>query len=323
MRQIGLGPACNNACVFCAQGELRTSKGSDEALVLAQLETIARGDVVAFLGGEPTIHEGLPSWLRLAHERGASRVILQTNGRRLAYPSYVKALHEACPVLSLDASLHGSTEAMHDYHTGVSGSFKQSALGLRNARAEGVPAYVTTVVTRSNFRHLVEILRVIAALGVRGQQISVAQPLGRALREVDRVAPAMELVKPQVIRAVAEARRLRIALRVGEQLSDPDLRDRFAGLGEVEPAALPPAPPSAVTAASNGKVALRLLTKAAPGVGERRVPDRRTGENLREIFPDLFATRPADKASFSPLCAEDIQRLAAEEARRRASEGDS
>lgn len=238
MRLITVGLACNNACVFCAQGE-RRGEVVDASAVEAQIAAVIEGEIVAFLGGEPTLHDALPAWIRAASERSASRVIVQTNGRRLAYRAYAHALREASPRLALDVSLAGSTAAMHDYHTGVPGSFAQTVSGLRNARAERIPLGVTTVVTRSSFRHLVEITRVAHAAGATAIHFAPAEPLGRALRDRARVVPAAEMVAPYLKAAVAEAQRLRLAVMVGDRAGSKAAADLFAGLGEVDTRAAP------------------------------------------------------------------------------------
>jgi MoaA/NifB/PqqE/SkfB family radical SAM enzyme len=234
VRAISVGFACNNACVFCAQGELRAAKkaaGDDE--VAAAIEAIAEGEVVAFVGGEPTIFESLPAWIRAADDRGARRVIVQTNGRRLAYRAYARALREASAKLALDVSLHGSTAAMHEWHTSVEQSFAQTVQGIRNARAEGIAVGVTTVVTRSNYRHLGEIVRVARAAGAGAIHLAVAQPFGRAARGAPPVVPVPELVAPYRERAIAEAARLGMRILAADRV-EAEVVDLFAGLGEVE-----------------------------------------------------------------------------------------
>jgi MoaA/NifB/PqqE/SkfB family radical SAM enzyme len=233
MRAITLGFACNNACVFCAQGERRASAAPLD--VAARIAEIVPGETVAFQGGEPTLRDELLAWIRAASERGAARVLVQTNGRRLAYPSYARALREASPVLALDVSLHGSTAPMHEYHTGVPNSFAHTVQGLRNARAARIPFGITAVITRSNFRHLAEIVRVAHAAGARGLHFAPAQPFGRAARDRDRVLPATEMVAPHLSRAIAEAQRLGLAVAVGDRALAPEAAAMFAGIGEVEP----------------------------------------------------------------------------------------
>jgi MoaA/NifB/PqqE/SkfB family radical SAM enzyme len=236
MRAITVGFACNNACVFCAQGERRAA-GGPPVDVAALVQAVEPGETVAFLGGEPTLAEDLPAWIRAATARGAARVVVQTNGRRLAYRAYARALAESSPRLALDVSLHGSTAAMHEYHTGVQGSFAQTVQGLRHARGERLAFGVTTVVTRSSFRHLAEIVRVAHAAGALAVHFAPVEPFGRAALAEARLAPAQEMVLPYLSRAVAEAQRVGVGVQIGDRvISDPTgaAAGLFAGLGEVE-----------------------------------------------------------------------------------------
>jgi len=245
MRTITLGFACNNACVFCAQGEARHERpAAIGAEVARALDEITPGETVALLGGEPTIFADLPSWIRAADARGAAHIVVQTNGRRLAYRAYARSLREASTKLSLDVSLHGSTPAMHDWHTATPGSFAQTLQGLRNAHAEGVPAGITTVVTRSNFRHLAEIVRIAHAASAAAIHFARVAPFGSAARAGTRLVPAPEMLGPYLQRAESEAERLGLAVQLVEgdrwppsllrgPLSNP-ARALFVGLGEVE-----------------------------------------------------------------------------------------
>lgn len=291
MRRIGLGFACNNACVFCAQGDLRSGGEIEAAQIDAQIDAIEPGEVVAFVGGEPSLDERLPELLKAADARGARRVLVQTNGRRLAYLAYAKLLREASARLALDVSLHGSTEPMHDYHTSVPGSFRQTVIGLKNARALGVEASVTAVVTRSNFRHLAEIVAVAHSLSARAVRFAPAEPFGRAARAADRVIPAWELVKPHLLHATGEAKRLGLGVAAFDLASSPDVMERFAGIGEVEEAQ-PPRPREAAAPSAQEpetkRVSLTVLGRPAPGKQEIRAQVRRSGDDLKAIFPALF-----------------------------------
>jgi len=301
MRLVALGFSCNNACIFCAQGELRAGDAAQDQALRPQtpdaaIAAITPGEVVAIVGGEPTIHGDLPAWITAADARGAARIVVQTNGRRLAYRAYAHELAAASSRLTLDVSLHGSTAPMHDYHTSVPGSFQQTVQGLRNARAEGLPAGVTTVITRSNFRHLGEIVRVARACGASAVHLALAAPHGRAMRDADRVIPAFEMVKPHLVAAITEARRLGLAVRWNateapgalDGLAEPTHGEPdgalFAGIGQVEPAA----PSVALAAPAATKRQLHVLGKPVPAHAEVRAPVKRTGAELREIFPTLF-----------------------------------
>jgi MoaA/NifB/PqqE/SkfB family radical SAM enzyme len=231
---VFVGYRCNNACVFCAQGALRErTPEADAAEIAAAIEAIAPGEAVAFVGGEPTLSEALPDWVRAARERRAGRVVVQTNGRRLAVAGYAESLAEA-GVSSLDVSLVGSTEAMHDYHTNVPGSFRQTVAGLRRARAAGLPFSLNVVITRSNFRHLVEIVRVAQALGAKAVRFATAERLGSARLDAPRVIAPRELVKVELARALELGIALGIGVVVGERSVPPAAADEFAGIGLTE-----------------------------------------------------------------------------------------
>lgn len=230
MRLVRLGYSCNNACVFCAQGNLRVSKpASSDVAIRAELAQ-ASGEIVAFVGGEPTLHEALLDWAQAAKEAGARAVLVQTNGRRLAYSSYATALAEA-GIDALDISLQGSNAAMHDYHTSVPGSFSQTLTGIANAQKLRLPVGVTTVVTRSNFRHLPEIVRTAHSRGANAIHFSLVAPIGRAEKARDRLRPPLPLVQPHLISALSLARSLGLETLAHPHASSEKVRDRFAGLG--------------------------------------------------------------------------------------------
>lgn len=210
--------ACNNGCLFCAQGGLgeRVAPTTDETRQrISEAARLASGSagVVALVGGEPTLREDLPELVALARREGASGVLVQTNGRRLAYPTYAKALREA-GVTAVDVSLHGSTAAMHDYHTAVPGSFVQTVTGLRTARGAGLRVAVTTVVTRSNYRHLVEVVRLVHACGVRALRLSTVRALGRARGGGPALQASPELLRPHLDAADKAARALSVSLLI-------------------------------------------------------------------------------------------------------------
>lgn len=297
MRVVALSFACNNACIFCAQGKLRESAPTfdAEAVVQQAAASLASGEAVALVGGEPTLDERLPTFVSALDAAGAGLVVVQTNARRLAYRSYARRLREASARLALDVSLAGSTEAMHDYHTGTPGSFKQTVLGLRNARAEKVPASVSAVITRSNFRHLADVVRLCHAVGAASVRFVPAQPFGGALALRDRVVPALDLVGPYLALAMSEAARLGLPARVDATgAPEEGAAGAFAGLGPVETEARPAPRPAASGVASDDRPrrALAIFGRPSPGRREERGPSRKTGDDLRTILPTLFDGSP-------------------------------
>ncbi|MCC6217105.1 MAG: radical SAM protein [Polyangiaceae bacterium] len=235
MRVVQLGFECNNACVFCAQGALaRLAPPVTDTAVEAALAGVRAGEPLAFVGGEPTLHPELDRWIAAARRRGASQVLLQTNGRLLAVPGRAAAL-AAAGLTALDLSLHGDTAPVHDHHTGVPGSFEQSCAGARAGRSAGLALGVTAVVTKSNLRHLSGVVRLAHRLGADAIRLAPAQAHGRAFAAAPRVLPAPQLARPHVAAALRVAAELGLAGLLGDRVT-PGLEQRFAGLGVAEPA---------------------------------------------------------------------------------------
>jgi MoaA/NifB/PqqE/SkfB family radical SAM enzyme len=231
VQRVLVGFACDNRCVFCAQGELRARAIALD--VEAELDQVTAGHVVAFIGGEPTLHPALPAWIERARRRGAAEIVVQTNGRSLALPGRALALAQA-GVTRLDISLHGSTAPMHDFHTGAPGSFDETTLGVRLARGAGLELGITTVVTRSNFRHLSDIVRLSAELGAGACHFAIAQRHGKAAGGY--AVPPAALLRQHWSAAIATARDLGLACYAGATSdADPELGARwFAGIGVVD-----------------------------------------------------------------------------------------
>jgi MoaA/NifB/PqqE/SkfB family radical SAM enzyme len=205
-----VGFACSNRCVFCAQATLRDhAPHVPDSEIHALLD--AGSAAVSFMGGEPTLADGLPSWIRHARAKGTERVLLQTNGRRLAYAAYVRELLRA-GLTAVEVSLAGPNPAVHDHHTRVPESFHQTRQGIVNARRAGIPVLLTAIVTRSSFRHLTELVRLAAELDAQALQISAARPVGSAYRDLARVVPRFEAMEPYLASAGESARRLGLPL---------------------------------------------------------------------------------------------------------------
>ncbi|HEX8795550.1 MAG TPA: radical SAM protein [Polyangiaceae bacterium] len=198
---VALGRACDNACVFCAQEGLARESVTDLALP----EPGAAG--VTFAGGEPGIDERLEELVAKARAAGHARIGVQTNGRALSAPGRIEALARA-GLTDVHLSLHGSDARVHDWHTGAPGSFDAALKTLAAARAAGLRAVVVTVLTRSNFRVLAPLPRMLASRGVAGWCIDVPRWRGRAQTHADRVVPRLALALPFALHAIDAAEAL-------------------------------------------------------------------------------------------------------------------
>lgn len=123
-------------------------------------------------------------------------------------------------VAALDVLLYGSNEALHDYHAGAAGSFRQLVSSLGRVRAARMPFGCTAVVTRSNYRHLSEVVRVAHTLGARGLRFVPAS--GAIAR------PHAAMLRPHLERAIQLADALGLGWVAGDAASGADARTWFA-----------------------------------------------------------------------------------------------
>lgn len=205
-RSVVVARRCNNACVFCGRPE---DEAVDRGAFTRALEDL-RGTTpgITLVGGEPTLRDDLPAIVHEARALGFAQVGVQTNGRALT-PALAAALVEA-GLTDVHVSLHGSEPAVHDYHTGVSGSFLQTIAGIAAARAAKLTVVVTTVLTRSSYRSLALVPRLLSTRGVAAWHIAVPHANGRAASAFDRVVPRLGLAVPFALHALKAAETLRL-----------------------------------------------------------------------------------------------------------------
>lgn len=210
---VKVGFACNNRCVFCAQGEKRRQCGivppDQLALRLTGVRGVGRGLVLT--GGEPTLHKNLVTLVRLARRLGFSPIQLQTNGRLLSHAPVMKALL-AAGVSEVAPSLHGSTADIHDALTRAPGSWAESVAGIRNAVASRVRVITNSVIVRANLQDLPALVDLFGTLGVRQAQLAFVHPVGTAAQLFDQVVPRLQDVVEPVREAWRVARRLSMRL---------------------------------------------------------------------------------------------------------------
>jgi MoaA/NifB/PqqE/SkfB family radical SAM enzyme len=210
---LKVGFACNNRCVFCAQGDKRERCGALPLPSLFERLEAARAvsDSLVLTGGEPTVHRHIVRLVRAARARGFRHVQLQTNGRMLAYPHVLAALLQA-GVTEISPSLHGSSAVTHDALTCAPGSFEETVAGIRNAVAAGVLVVSNSVVTRRNLAELDAIVTLLGELGVRHVQLAFVHPVGAALERFDEVVPWLSELHEPLAAALAAARAFGVRL---------------------------------------------------------------------------------------------------------------
>jgi MoaA/NifB/PqqE/SkfB family radical SAM enzyme len=211
---VKVGFACNNRCVFCAQGDRRAECGAVNLGDLEERLTVARRRArgLVLTGGEPTVHKHLVALVRIAKRLGFDPIQIQTNGRMLSYPGVVDVLRRA-GANEFSPSLHGSTAALHDSLTRAPGSFAETTEGIRNVVAARARIVTNSVVVRQNLHDLADLVALLASLGVSSVQLAFVHPVGTAEQRFDEVVPRLS----DVVQPLARARK--VALATGVRLT--------------------------------------------------------------------------------------------------------
>lgn len=196
---IKIGFSCNNLCKFCVQGEKRHLFGDKTTDEIKDILKKARQDAagVVFTGGEPTIRPDLAELVSFAKKMDYKIIQIQTNGRMFVYKKYCMELIKA-GATEFSPALHGHIAELHDYLTGVSGSFRQTAAGIKNLKELGQKIIVNSVITKSNYRHLDKIAELLVGLGVDQYQFAFAHALGSAEKNFYSIVPRKTLIEPYV-----------------------------------------------------------------------------------------------------------------------------
>jgi radical SAM protein with 4Fe4S-binding SPASM domain len=164
---LEISDRCNEACVHCYQvqgqkGELSTAELErvlDELRALGVL-------LVTLSGGEATLRSDFLTLVAYARKIGLL-VRIFTNGITMT-AELARALRQHV-VLEVEVSLYSTRSDVHDFVTGVKGSFERTVRGVRNLHEAGVSVLVKTPVLSLNQTELDEYIAFVASLGAHYQ----------------------------------------------------------------------------------------------------------------------------------------------------------
>lgn len=201
---VRLTGQCDNQCLFCAQRGLASEASAPANTSLSAAR--AQSDELMLTGGEPGLlgEEVLLTLVSEARALKFRQIGLQTNGRALSAPDRVARLARE-GLTALHLSLHGAEASVHDYHVGAPGAFVQTLSTFGAARAAGLTVAVTTVLTRSNYRILDQLPRLLRNSGAHAWNILVPRTAGAMGLAFDRAMPRLAMALPFALRAVDAA----------------------------------------------------------------------------------------------------------------------
>ncbi len=157
---------CNNSCEHCYNErnrkvqELSTGQWKN---VLDRLWSLGIPHVV-FTGGEPTLRPDLPELI--AHAEGNGQITgINTNGRRLKDPTYLKELVDA-GLDHVQITLESHDPDIHDRMVRFPGAWEETTAGLRNALTTRLYVMTNTTMLSYNAPTLEQTLDFLADTGV-------------------------------------------------------------------------------------------------------------------------------------------------------------
>lgn len=199
--ELALDYRCNLRCLGC-----RSCQGGDEVLpsdrALQRMKQARTSgiDRLWLGGGEPTLRPELPALLKAAKALGFRECLVQTNGMRLAYEPYRKALIEA-GLSTLRFNLKSANPAIHDALCNFSGAHALLAQAFQGLQGSQVTLLGDVLLTRRTLPELTETLRHYHALGVSGFSLWLLSAHDCEEDEVRQEIPSL----PELSSALTEA----------------------------------------------------------------------------------------------------------------------
>ena len=198
---------CDLACRHCGSraGKPRSQELSiDEAKdVLAQLAAMGTHEIT-FIGGEAYLYRG---WLELVREAAELGIkpTMTTGGRGLTPELAAEAA--AAGLAAVSVSIDGLQQA-HDELRNLEGGHAAALRALAAIDGAGMVPLANTQINRVNLPDLEALSQVLVDAGVRGWQVQLTGPMGRAADEQDWLLQPHDMLE-LIPRLAAIARRLR------------------------------------------------------------------------------------------------------------------
>ncbi|MBI5499285.1 MAG: radical SAM protein [Deltaproteobacteria bacterium] len=223
--EINIGMVCNNRCVFCVNSQVNAAgrRWVSKERVVAEIDrAAARGyHALGFLGGEITYYPRAVEVIRLAREKGFTRISLCTNGRRLARQEVLDKLLEA-GVTRFAVSIHSHEAAVEDRINGRKGAFAEKLAGIDNLVRAAAAGHLRDGVSLNscihglNWNRLTEMARFFRARGISDMRFNFLRPEHQAAGNRELVPRLPDAVREALRLIVENHRHLRMTITFGD-----------------------------------------------------------------------------------------------------------
>jgi len=175
---IDLTKKCTNFCRFCVVCGTRhlTPDQKFDDIVSFLKEYREKGfNKINLHGGEPQLYNKFNQLITLINELQFEEITIQTNGLRLKDKDFISNLI-AKKVGLFVVSYHDCIRENHNFLVNNQSSFDEVEEGIQNVLSLGGQVRTNTVLVKSNYNHVKQIVDRVYELGVRKINISSLNP---------------------------------------------------------------------------------------------------------------------------------------------------
>jgi len=163
----------------------------DEAVAVVDQLVDAGTYEITFIGGEAYLYRGWLRVVRAAAEAGI-RCTMTTGGRQVGAELCRRAADAG--MVGMSVSIDG-TEAVHDHLRNLRGSHKAAMAALGHIRDAGMTPMANTQINRDNLPVLEDHAAELVAAGIRGWQVQLTGPMGRAADAPERLLQPYDMLQ--------------------------------------------------------------------------------------------------------------------------------
>lgn len=188
---------CNLRCVHCGTPteDCEVAKEMSTSQVLQVFSKIDNAfgiqslACISITGGEPTLRTDLLEIVNQLCSRGASQIVMHTNGHKVAEDRQLLKKLVAAGITGIGVNIDGMEEN-HNWIRQHNKSFDLSIQALRQAKEVNVDTMVSTVVTSRSIKDLESLRDLVSRLQPGRWRLIPLEPIGRAKRQ-DVLTPEM------------------------------------------------------------------------------------------------------------------------------------
>lgn len=185
---------CDLACTHCGSraGPARKDElTTEEAVAVVQQLAAMGAREVVLIGGEAYLHDGFLTIVEALAKAGV--VPIMTTGGRGVTAELARDMASA-GMQRISVSIDGLRER-HDRMRALNGSFDKATAALSHCKAAGMQITANTNFNRLNMPDLEGLYEHLREQGIRGWQVQITTPLGRAADRTDMLLQPWDLLE--------------------------------------------------------------------------------------------------------------------------------